>query len=165
MMGSGKSTVAPLLASALGRSYLEIDKLVESAEGTTIQEIFKQKGENYFRKLEREVIRQNSGDGKPAVLSLGGGAFLWGETSDLLLERSTVFYLRAGPATIVHRLGDQVADRPLLADPKLNLVETVCNLIAKRDPFYRKAHVVIETDHLTPTQVCEEILRSRELFD
>jgi shikimate kinase len=76
-----------------------------------------------------------------------------------------VFYLRAGPATIIHRLGDQVAERPLLADPKLNLVETVCNLIAKRDPFYRKAHVVIETDHLTPTQVCEEILRSRQLFD
>jgi shikimate kinase len=165
MMGSGKTTVAPLLAAALGRSFIETDKLVESAASMPIPEIFLQKGEAYFRRLEREVIREKSECAEPLVLSLGGGAFLWPETRDFLLERSTVFYLRAGPATLIDRLGVHVAERPLLANPKGNILETVSNLLEKRDPIYKMAHIVIESDSLSSDEVCEEILKSRELYD
>ena len=165
MMGSGKSTVAPFLAELLGRRYTEIDKLVEQHEQMPITAIFNQLGEAHFRKVEQKVIRDELSSDVPAILSLGGGAFLWSETRSLLLERTAVFYLAAKIDTLVKRLAVEVDKRPLLANPEVDLTEKVTKLLEFRDPYYRRAHVVIGTDTLMPDQVAEEIVRNRELFD
>src|SRR5450631_1796987 len=89
MMGSGKSSVAPLVAERLNRKVIEVDELIEKHEGMPIGEIFIAKGEAYFRKVESELIARLLSQ-PPAVLSLGGGAFQWETTRSLLLENTVV---------------------------------------------------------------------------
>src|ERR1700678_3122076 len=93
MMGSGKSTVAPIVAAALKRPVIEIDALIEKQEGLPIGEIFIAKGEAYFRRVEQALIARLLEQAPPSVLSLGGGAFQWEPTRELLLEKTVVFYL------------------------------------------------------------------------
>src|SRR5476651_1523044 len=94
MMGSGKSTVAPLVAAQLKRSVVEVDALIERHEGMPIGEIFIAKGEGHFRRVESEFIARLI-KMPPAVLSLGGGAFQWEATRQMLLTHTVVFYLSA----------------------------------------------------------------------
>src|ERR1700678_4274260 len=116
MMGSGKSTVAPIVAAALKRPVIEIDALIEQQEGMPIGEIFIAKGEAYFRRAERELIARLIAQ-PPAVLSLGGGAFQWDATRELLLAETVVFYLSATLEVLTSRLQSATAARPLLATP------------------------------------------------
>ena len=90
MMGSGKSTVAPLVAAPLKRPVIEVDELIEEHEKMPIGEIFIAKGEAYFRRVESDMIASLLSK-PPAVLSLGGGAFQWETTRDLL-ERRGAYY-------------------------------------------------------------------------
>src|ERR1035441_6912235 len=119
MMGSGKSTVAPLVAAPLMRPVIEVDALIEEQEEMPIGEIFIAKGEAYFRRVESELIgrllRQT-----PAVLSLGGGAFQWEATREMLLAHTVVFYLSASYEVLASRLQSATAARPLLNVPGVN---------------------------------------------
>jgi shikimate kinase len=164
MMGSGKSTVAPSLASVLGRKYLEIDKLIEKREKMPISQIFRVHGEAHFRELERLTILEQVGL-PAAVLSLGGGAFLWPETRKILLEQTAVFFLSAQLPTLLTRLSRGIEQRPLLSGPGVNVKETLSKMLEQRLPVYRQAHVTVETDALLPKQITQEILRHRHLFD
>ena len=103
MMGSGKSSVAPLVAARLNRTVIEVDQLIEEHEQMPIGEIFIAKGEAYFRRLESELIGRLLSQ-PPAVFSLGGGAFQWEATRELLLAHSVVFYLSAAYEVLTSRL-------------------------------------------------------------
>ncbi len=164
MMGSGKSSVAPILAATLGRSYVEVDALVERREKMTVNEIFNEKGEAYFRKTEREIILERLDDA-PAILSLGGGAFVWRDTREMLLEKTAVFYLSATLETLVRRLEPEVHKRPLLSIPGIDMQYTISQLLLKRVACYEEAHVRIATDELSSQQIAQEILQHRALFD
>ena len=108
MMGSGKSTVAPILAAQLKRHVVEVDALIEQREGMPIGEIFIAKGEAYFRRVESEFIAQLIK--LPAsVLSLGGGAFQYQATRELLLANTVVFYLSATYEVLTSRLQSATA--------------------------------------------------------
>src|SRR5579863_7273343 len=103
MMGSGKSTVAPLIAARLKRAVVEVDALIEKHEKMPIGEIFIAKGEAHFRRVESEMIARLLSD-PPAVLSLGGGAFQWETSRKMLLEHTVVFYLSASLDILCSRL-------------------------------------------------------------
>src|SRR4051812_3053233 len=95
-MASGKSTVGRHLANRLGWNFFDIDKEIEAAEKTTISEIFKGRGESEFRRVETEMIRQHVGwieRGKPAVLALGGGAFIEAANRSLLEDNGITIWL------------------------------------------------------------------------
>jgi shikimate kinase len=164
MMGSGKSTVAPILASKLGREAIEVDALIEQQEGTTISEIFMAKGEAYFRRAERDLIAKLIKE-KPAVLSLGGGAFQWEDTRNLLLAETTVFYLSTQIDTLCARLQSGISTRPLLNVPGLDLTETVRELLERRGAYYGLAHYRIETDFHDPAEVADSIVKLRQSYD
>src|ERR1700678_858488 len=104
MMGSGKSTVAPIVAAALKRPVIEIDALIEEQEGIPIGEIFIAKGEAYFRRVEGDMVAKLIAAQAPSVLSLGGGASQWEATRQLLLRHTIVFYLSGSPEILVNRL-------------------------------------------------------------
>jgi shikimate kinase len=164
MMGSGKSTVAPLVADALGRNVIEVDALIEKQEEMPIGEIFIAKGEAYFRRAEADVIERLL-TLPPAVFSLGGGAFQWEATRTLLLAHAVVFYLSATHETLTARLQAGTALRPLLSIPGINLLETVRDLLERRGAYYGMAHYRIETDNYAPEDVAKSILMMREAYE
>jgi shikimate kinase len=155
-MGSGKTTVGRILADALGCPFLDLDDLIVKKAGKSIPDIFAQDGEPAFRQLEARLLRQTVekyGE-STAVLSLGGGAILAPASATLVHEKTVCIYLRATLDTLLSRLEGESAGRPL-ADASL------AERLVAREPLYEKtAHVVIDTDGLTPEEVSDEIIIS-----
>jgi shikimate kinase len=164
MMGSGKSTVAPLVAAPLKRAVIEVDDLIEKREKMPIGEIFIAKGEAYFRKLESALIAHLLTQ-PPAVLSLGGGAFQWEATRELLLANTVVFYLSATYEVLASRLQSTTAARPLLNTPGINWQDTIRDLLERRGAYYGMAHYRVETDFHSPEDVAKSILMMREAYE
>ena len=165
MMGSGKSTVAPIVAAALKRPVIEIDALIEQQEGMPIGEIFIAKGEAYFRRVESEMMTRLLAVQSPAVISPGGGAFQWEATRELLLANTVVFYLSATEDVLVSRLQNALAVRPLLNTPGLDVRDTVRDLLQRRAANYGLAHYRVETSSHTPEDVARSILMMREAYE
>ena len=158
-MGSGKSTVGPLLAERLGWKFIDADEAIVAEAGCSIPEIFRQRGEPGFRELERAVIgRLVAGDG--LVLALGGGAIEDASTRALLVQArdGMLLHLEVELATTLARCAGTEGDRPILAD-QANLASRH----ARRLPLYREAHVSIPVDTLTPQQVVDAIVSAAGL--
>jgi shikimate kinase len=151
--GSGKSTIAALLAKRLGVPHRDTDTDIEAGAGKPISDIFVDEGEPHFRKLEREaIVAALQGDGE--VLSLGGGAILDAATRADLAGHTVVFLdVSLGEAT--KRVGLSVA-RPLLLG---NVRTQLRNLMEARRPLYGEvAKQTVLTDGKTPDQIADEIL-------
>jgi shikimate kinase len=119
-MGCGKSTVARALADELGWSFIDLDEEIERREGTSISEIFDQKGEPAFREIESIVLRdrvRNVQGGRPQVVSLGGGAFLSDENFELVSNNGVTIWLDCEFSHIERRVAGQT-HRPLARDPQ-----------------------------------------------
>jgi shikimate kinase len=165
MMGAGKSSVAPRLASRLNRQMIEVDELIEKQEGMPISEIFLAKGEAYFRRVECALIAELL-KAPPAVLSLGGGAFIWEETRELLLAHAVVFYLAATLEVLCARVqAATVGVRPLLSVPGMDLQTTMRDLLERRGAYYGLAHYRVETDFYSPDDVARGIVTMREAYE
>ena len=139
-MGSGKSTVGRLLAHRLGWSFFDIDEEIERAEKMSISEIFDQRGEAEFRRIETAIIRQHVGwieRGRPAVVALGGGAFEQLENRNTLADRGLTVWLDC-PFEIVSRRVAEASHRPLARNP-----EELAALYHTRLAAYRLADVHI----------------------
>ena len=164
MMGSGKSTVAPLIAAPLKRPVLEVDALIEQQEGMKINEIFIAKGEAYFRRAESDMLASLL-RGTPAVISPGGGAFQWEATRNLLLKNTIVFYLYATEEILASRLLTTAAARPLLNSPGLDIRDTVRDLLQRRAANYALAHYKVDTSSHSPHDVAKAVLMMREAYN
>lgn len=152
VMGAGKSTVGPLVAEALGVPFQDLDAVIEAKAGKGIPDIFIDDGEDHFRALESEALRETlSGDG---VLALGGGAIL-AEDNRVLLKDHAVVFLTVELGDALTRVG-MGQGRPLLA---LNPRATLRHLMAQRRPLYEEvATVTVATDGRTPAEVAAEVL-------
>ncbi|HWA96454.1 MAG TPA: shikimate kinase [Terracidiphilus sp.] len=158
-MGSGKSTVGPLVARHLGWRFVDVDDVIEADAGMKISEIFAQKGEAAFRTQEQSTIARLSAEDH-LVLALGGGAIESEPTRTLLLESpgTLLVHLEVELATTLLRCGGTEGTRPVLAD-RVNLEARY----TRRLPLYRTAHVSIVVDRLTPSQVASAIVASSNL--
>ncbi len=155
-MGSGKTTVGRLLADSLGCPFLDLDDLVVKKAGKSIPDIFAQDGEPAFRQLEARLLRQTveKYTETTAVLALGGGAVMTPSSASLLHEKTVCIYLRATLDTLLSRLAGETAGRPLADD-------AMASRLAEREPVYEEtAHVIIDTDGLSPDEVTDEIIIS-----
>lgn len=155
-MGSGKSTVGPLVAELLGWRFVDADDAIEAAAGMPIAEIFAKHGELHFREQERATISRLADD-DGLVLALGGGAVETEATRALLTsaEGTLLVHLEVQLATTLARCGGTEGTRPVLAD-QANLAKRY----ERRLPLYRTAHISIAVDKLTPAQVAAEIVRA-----
>jgi shikimate kinase len=158
-MGSGKTTVGPLLAARLGWRFIDVDDVIVAETGMAITEFFARQGEEAFRELERAtIIRLAEGNG--LVLALGGGAIEHPASRALLLSSPGVLlvHMEVELATTLARCRGTEGTRPILADQ--------ANLAARyerRLPLYRSAHRTVRVDALTPEEVAEAILRATGL--
>jgi len=155
-MGSGKSTVGPLVARRLGWRFVDVDDVIEAEAGIPIAEFFARYGEAAFRDREHATIARLAA-GDALVLALGGGAIERPETRDLLLNApgTLLIHLEVELATTLVRCSGTENTRPVLADQ--------ANLAARyqrRLPLYRTAHISLPVDALTPEQVVDAILRA-----
>ena len=155
-MGSGKTTVGKVLADFLGCPFMDLDDLVVKKAGKSIPDIFAQDGEPAFRQLEAQVLRKTVEKyaESTAVLALGGGAVLAPASAALLRDKTVCIYLRATLETLLARLEGETAGRPLADD-------ALADRLASRTPIYEKtAHVIVDTDGLSPDEVADEIIIS-----
>ncbi len=159
-MGSGKSTVGPLIAKRLGWRFLDVDDVIEAEAGMTIARFFAQHGEAFFRDQEHTTIARLSA-ADALVLALGGGAIERADTRDLLLAApgTILIHLEVELATTLARCKGTEHTRPILAD-QANLAAR----FERRLPLYRSAHVSIAVDALTPEQVVDAVLQAAGLL-
>jgi len=154
MMGVGKSTIGKSLADKLEYTFIDVDKVIEKKEGCSINLIFKNKSENYFRKLETSVslkeLKKNN-----SVISLGGGAFLDKSIRQAVKVSSVSFWLDVEISQLVKRLG-KTRKRPLLY--KKNLNETVNKIYLERKKFYSEANYRLKCNFLKPEMIVRKIL-------
>lgn len=154
LSGSGKSTVARLLAARLGWELFDTDAWIVAQAGRPVHEIFAQDGEPTFRAWERQAVAAACATPR-RVIALGGGAPVDAENFARLRARCALVWLRARPETLVERLrpaDDEV--RPLLAGDPLARLRA---LLAAREAIYCQADLTLDTDALTPEQVAEQI--------
>ncbi len=158
-MGSGKSTVGPLVAGRLGWRFLDADDAIEAEAGCTIAELFARHGEAAFRDREHATIARLAAE-DALVLALGGGAIEREETRQLLLSdpQTLLIHLEVSLATTLARCGGTEHTRPILADQA-----HLAARFQRRLPLYRAAHVSIATDALTPDEVADAILKAAGL--
>ena len=154
-MASGKSTVGRLLAQRLGWSFVDTDEEIEAAEGTAIAEIFDARGEAEFRRIETAIIHRHVrriGQGSPAVVALGGGAFAEPANRVLLQNNGITVWLDC-PFELVERRVALASHRPLARDPRQFAV-----LYHARREAYALAHVRVPIESDDPAGVVEAIL-------
>jgi shikimate kinase len=153
-MAVGKSVVGRKLAHRLKRPFVDLDKMIERCEGMKVREIFENKGEPYFRQLETKALArvlQESGQ----VISTGGGVVLSEDNLRLLQDRSLIVCLSADTETLVRRAGSR-KQRPLLI--ATDKAQRIHELLGQRQKYYAKAHIEIDTSHLTVDESVEKII-------
>lgn len=162
-MGSGKTTVGPVLAGMMGCPFLDLDSRIEEEAGLTIPEIFRQYGETGFRRLESRVLRLVA-DGGPGVVALGGGAILDPQNLSLIRRTGVLIYLQVPTAELYRRLRDS-EHRPLLESEKEGperdnaLYERIEVLMRAREPVYLEADYTVDSSDREPEELAEGILR------
>ena len=159
-MGSGKTTIAFELSHRLNMRYVSTDDLIEKREKRTINEIFTKKGEDYFRNVEIEVVR-DACSMENVIIDLGGGAVIRDENWESIRASGISICLTADEDTIMERT-KKYKHRPLLnvEDPK----QKIRNLMTKRAHLYAKADHCIDTGKLTVKQAVEKISRVVEEY-
>ena len=162
-MGSGKSTIGPILANTLGFEFVDMDKCVEKKAQMRIVDIFATEGEQAFRALEHETLKEVSSRDH-CVVSLGGGTIANEENFRLIRESGIIVYLQLSPGEILQRVHHRT-DRPLLTGTdgaKLPIEEVqrrVEDLLQRREQFYGRAEVVIQGDRKRVGATVDEIVR------
>jgi shikimate kinase len=155
-MASGKSTIGRALARHIGWSFFDSDDEIEAAEKVPISEIFDTRGEAEFRRIEAAIVRQHVRSierGRPAVLALGGGAFVTESNRQLVMSNGVAVWLDC-PWETVHRRVGQASHRPLARDP-----ETLRQLYDDRRAVYALADVHIPIEGDDAAVAVEAILR------
>ena len=137
-MCSGKTTFGKLLSKSLGWSFVDIDQEIERKEEMPIKEIFEKKGEEYFRKLEFEMLRSVA-EKEKVVVSTGGGLGANLEAMEFMKSKGLVVWLKIDFETFLERCG-QDPSRPLLKKGK----EELLRLFENRTQVYKQAHLVLD---------------------
>ena len=149
-MGSGKTTIGPILANTLGYDFVDIDRTIETEAGAAVTEIFRTRGQDEFRRIERELILRLSTRPK-TVISLGGGTLTDPDSFRCVTTTGILVYLKVPPEHLLNRLRHKT-DRPLLVDAsgerlgETELLERVKELQQAREPYYAKADITILAD-------------------
>ncbi len=142
LMGVGKTTLGNKLSEKLGYYFVDSDLEIEDREQKSITEIFAQKGEKYFREIEKKIIQEIVARDEQIVLSLGGGAFINEEVRNILRDKAVVIWLEAPLDVVLHRLSSKT-NRPLLNNK--NRRQVLQDLMVKRYPIYSLADLKVET--------------------
>ena len=158
-MGSGKSTIGKLLAEKLDTGFDDLDTRIENALKADITQIFKDKGEIYFRKIEHQFLVEVLETAHNLVLATGGGTPCYsGNMSAMLENADAVIYLKISIPQLIERLYREKAERPLIAHlEQSELPEFVGKHLFERNAYYSMAHHTVNCDGKSPEEIVTEI--------
>ena len=159
-MGCGKSTISKKLSKITKIPYLDLDKCIEQRTNLSVNEIFEQKGEIYFRKLEHEIFLEILNLPDSYILSLGGGTPCYANNHELLKTENTVsIYLKASIGTLFKRLVANKSERPLIADKNEDeMKEFIAKHLFDRSFYYNHAQHKVSVDDITKEQTVQDVL-------
>lgn len=168
-MGAGKSTIGPILANTIGWDSCDLDLLIEKKVGKKVRKIFEEDGEEYFRKIESEMLLELSNKNN-LVVSLGGGTMVNENNLAILKKTGTTIYLKASSDSFYKRLRYK-RDRPSLGVnesedfTKDKLVDRINHLMDKRVKFYEQADIIVDTDNSSVGRTVDKIVKLLKQVD
>ena len=158
-MGSGKTLVSKELSILNNFKIFDLDTEISKQNNRSITEIFKEKGEIFFRKTEKEVLEKILSSEKNIILSLGGGTPCYYNNIDSINEKTISVFLKTNVKTLAQRLSSEKDKRPLIQNiSNEDLPEFIAKHLFERNPFYNQAKITINTDNLSAREIAEEIL-------
>lgn len=162
-MSSGKTTVGRELANVLGYRFIDIDEYIESKHHRTIKQIFESKGEEHFRLIENEALKEVSSFNGDFVISSGGGTSCFYNNIDFMNRNGVTVYLRLEVATLLSRLVESKIDRPLLwGKTREELNNYIIRVLDERKKFYEKAQIIVDADNVNPNDLAKMIVSAME---
>ena len=158
-MASGKSTIGRAISKKLDMKFIDLDDYITKREKTSISEIFKVKGEIYFRRIESSYLSEILNSKDSFILSLGGGTPCYSNNMELILNsEASSIYIKAGIKTLVSRLTAEKNRRPLVAELEDDkLVEFVAKHLFERRFFYEQASMTVNTEDKSTEEITTEI--------
>ena len=164
-MGSGKTLVSKELNILNNFKIFDLDTEISKQNNRSITEIFKEKGEIFFRKTEKEVLEKILSSEKNIILSLGGGTPCYYNNIDSINEKTISIFLKTNVKTLAQRLSSEKDKRPLIQNiSNEDLPEFIAKHLFERNPFYNQAKITINTDNLSAREIAEEILTQIKLI-
>ena len=161
-MGSGKSLIAQKLSSKLAFPVIDLDDQISLIEELTIPEIFKYKGELYFRRMETKILEDVLEEPSSLIVSLGGGTPCYGTNLDLMknFPESKMVYLKASVEVLVNRLFKEKAQRPMINHlaTEDDLEDFVRKHLFERGYYYNQSDMVVNVENRTPNDIATEII-------
>lgn len=156
-MGSGKTTLGKKLAHHLGRTFIDLDHAIVDRIGMSIPTYFKQHGEQQFRELESQILKEQQG--KYAVISTGGGSPCFFDNMRWIQENGLSIYLHLTPKALYSRLQQSnIASRPALQGMQGEaLLRFIEEKLTERAPFYEQAHIHIDQLNTSLDAICQSI--------
>jgi len=161
-MGSGKSTIGVQLATILDYRFIDLDSFIEEKEQLSVKEIFKSKGEIYFRKIETLYLKELTSQYTNVVLSVGGGTPCYSNNMTLINSSESVsFYLKLSAKSLSSRLFLEKENRPLISHLKSKeaLHEFIAIHLFERQSYYQQASHIVNTDTLSVNETVEAIVK------
>lgn len=164
MMGSGKSSVGKRVADKLQVPFNDLDSLIEQQEGLKIPDIFRTKGEAYFREAEQKQLTETAITAQ-GILALGGGSLQNQRIIDHLKLYGWIVFLDAPRSVLFNRLKNS-QNRPLLSDTDTESLRLrIDSLLEQRMPFYSQAHITVKTNNLQLNEVADRIITKLKLYE
>jgi len=161
-MGSGKSVIGEMLAKKLNYKYVDLDNQIEVIQGKSINDIFEDKGELFFRKLESQILDDILEDTSNMIISLGGGTPCYGNNFERICEQkdTTSIYLKASIQTLTDRLFIEKIHRPVIShlETREALEEFIRKHLFERAYYYSQSDISISVDEKTPETIVAQIM-------
>ncbi len=160
-MASGKSTIGVELAKTLSYEFIDLDAYIEHKHKKTIKQMFESYGEDYFREIENEALREVSSYEGNTIIAAGGGTSCFYSSIDFMNKTGLTIYLKVEVAELLSRLIESKIDRPLLwGKTKQELNDYIIRVLDERKKYYEKAKVIIESSKPDVPQIAQTILAS-----
>lgn len=159
-MGAGKTTVGKILAKQMGLSFIDLDCFIENRYQRTVGQLFKEKGEDAFRLIERNLLREVALF-EDVLISTGGGAPCFYDNIGFMNEVGTTVYLKVSVEELAKRLEICKHTRPLLKDKtKKELQEFISETLQKRTDCYMQASVIFDAEVMCNEADIEDIVEA-----
>ena len=156
-MGCGKSSIGRPLAKRLGLKFVDMDAEIERRCGVSVQQFFADRGEEAFRRLERELLRELT-SAEDTVVATGGGVPCFFDNMELMNGAGVTVYFKLAPEKLAARLEHGTAKRPLLrGKSQRELVEYIRENLERREPFYSRARLIVACDSMSDEYVARHV--------